>query len=143
MAEQLTREQIARTADIRIAPPALVRRTIVDRTFELPKGLYVATVGLYLGFIALMGLSFSHPEMIIPVAIFTVFVVGAFGLPTVWTRLAPETPSKSKSWARFRQEGIMTAYGRTSARDATVQVLILPVLIFVWGVVAVTIAALV
>lgn len=143
MAQQLTREQIALAANVTAAPPAYIRKAPVDRTFELPKGLYVATVGLYLGFIALMGLSFSHAEMIIPVAIFVVFVIGGFGLPMVWTRLAPETPSKSKSWARFKQEGIMTAYGRTSARDATVQVLILPVLIFVWGVIAVTIAALV
>ena len=55
----------------------------------------------------------------------------------------PPNQSKPKTWARFQREGIMTAYGRTSARDATVQVLILPVLIFVWGVVMVTIAALV
>jgi len=143
MAEQLTREQISQTADIFAAPPTLARKTVVDRTFELPKGLYIATAGLYLGFIALLGVGFAHAEMIIPVAIFALFIVAGFGLPAVWTRLAPETASQSQTWARFKQNGIMTAYGRTSARDATVQVLILPVLIFVWGVIVVTIAALV
>ncbi len=142
MAEQLTREQIAEAARIHAVPPR-PRTDPVDRTFELPKGLYVATVGLFLAYIALMGWGFAHPEMAIPVAIFAVFVIAGFGVPTIWTRLAPATRSKPLSWARFRQEGIVTAYGRTSGRDATVQVLILPVLIFLWGVIAVTIAALV
>lgn len=143
MAEQLTRAQIANAADVHNAPPAQTRNAPVDRTFELPKGLYIATVGLYLGFIALLGVSFAAPAMIIPIALFALIVVAGFGVPTVWTRLAPDTLVKPKTWARFKQDGIMTASGRTSARDATVQVLILPVLIFIWGVVAVTIAALV
>lgn len=146
MVKQFTREQIAEAAEIRNAPPAevhTVHSVQVDRTFELPKGLYVATVGLFLGFVALMGWGFSHPEMVIPVAIFALFIVAGFGLPALWTQLAPHTPAKAKTWARFKQEGVMTPYGRTTARDATVQVLILPALIFLWGVVAVVIAALV
>ncbi|WP_340589394.1 hypothetical protein [Erythrobacter alti] len=143
MAEQLTREEIASAAKIHSAPPAYVRNAPVDRTFELPKGLFFATIGLYLGFIAVLGLSFAHPEMIIPVAIFVTIVVAGFGVPSVWLRLAPQIPSQSKTWARFKHDGVMTAYGRTSARDATVQVLILPVLIFIWGVIAAAIAALV
>jgi len=142
MAEQLTREQIAEAARIHAAPPR-PRTDPVDRTFELPKGLYFVTVGLYLGFIAMLGTAFANPGMAIPVAIFALIIVAGFGVPTIWTRLAPQTRSKPQTWARFQQEGIMTAYGRTSGRDATVQVLILPVLIFLWGVIAVTIAALV
>lgn len=42
-----------------------------------------------------------------------------------------------------RERGILAAFGRASARDASVQILILPVLILVWGIVAVTVAALV
>ena len=49
--------------------------------------------------------------------------------------------TRAKSWSRFQAEGIQTAFGRTSAREATVQVLILPVLIFLWGIAAVVIAA--
>lgn len=143
MAEQLTREQIAQAAEIRTAPPARLRNDPVDRTFGLPKALYVATVGLYLGFIGLLGTAFANPEMAIPVAIFGLFIVAGFGVPAIWTRLAPETASKPLGWDRFMKEGIMTAYGRTKGRDAIVQVLILPTLIFVWGVIVVTIAALV
>lgn len=141
MAELVSREQLARTADIRTEAPRAP--TSVDRTFELPKGLYVATVGLYLGFIAMLAVTFAHPELTILAVIFGFSVIAGFGLPLVWTRLAPETVSKNKTWARFQHEGVMTASGRATARDASVQVLILPVLIFLWGVSVVVIAALV
>ena len=141
MVEQLTREKIAQQADIRIDAPRVAAPT--DRTFELPTGLYAATVALFLGFIGTLAVGFGNPEMVIPFVIFAFFVVAGFGVPAIWTHLAPASKSKAKTWARFQQEGIMTAYGRTTARDATVQVLILPVLIFAWGLVCVTIAALV
>ncbi len=143
MAEYLTREQIAATADTHAKLPVARAAHEVDRTFELPTGLYAATVGLFLAYIGLMTVGFAHPEMILPTIIFAVFVFAGFGVPALWTRLAPRTKGKTMTWARFRQEGIMTAYSRTTARDATVQVLILPVLIFLWGVIVVTIAALV
>ena len=47
------------------------------------------------------------------------------------------------SWARLASQGIATHPGRVSARDAAVQVLILPALVFCWGVTTVIIAALV
>ncbi|MCB2065967.1 MAG: hypothetical protein KDE15_04920 [Erythrobacter sp.] len=141
MAQQLSRQQIAAQADIYANVPHTSHE--VDRTFEMPKGLYLATVALYLGFILTMALTFSSTELVLPYAAFVLIIVAGFGVPTIWARMAPETRSTATSWARFQQEGIQTAYGRTSARDAAVQVLILPVLIFLWGVTAVIIAALV
>lgn len=141
MAELVSRELLARTADITTEAPRVP--TAVNRTFELPKGLYVATVGLYLGFIATLALTFAHPELTILAVIFAFSIVAGFALPLVWTRLAPQTLSKSKTWARFQFEGVMTGSGRATARDATVQVMILPVLIFLWGVSVAVIAALV
>lgn len=143
MAEYLTRAQLAEAADTHEALQSCQQPHETDRTFELPTRLYATTVGLFLGYIALMGAGFAHPEMILPVAIFVLFVVAGFGVPALWTRLAPQTRSRAMRWEQFRQDGIMTLTGRTSARDATVQVLILPVLIFLWGVAVVTIAALV
>ncbi|AKQ43238.2 hypothetical protein CP97_06655 [Aurantiacibacter atlanticus] len=143
MAEQLTREQIARAADIHAAPPAVVRNDPVDRTFGLPKKLYMATVGLYLGFIAVLCWGFGNPVMVIPIAICVLIIVAGFGLPTMWTRMKPFTSSKPATWAHFSQRGIATASGHTRSRDASVQVLILPVLILAWGLAFVTIAALV
>ncbi|MDG5748762.1 hypothetical protein P8Q88_11315 [Qipengyuania sp. XHP0207] len=137
MSKNLPRELIADTAIVhdRLAP----QRTVVDRTFELPRPLYVATVGLYLGFLAVMATGLSTPGLAIPMAIFAIFIVAGFGLPLVWTRLAPESGQRNLRWTELKRRGIATHTGRVNARDASVQVLILPVLIFCWGLTVVTI----
>ena len=139
MVKHLTRELVAEHAVIVEAPKVAHE---VDRTFELPKGLYVATVGLYLGFLAVMAAGLSTPGLIIPMAIFAFFIIAGFALPTIWTRLAPGHRSRNMSWSKLARQGVATATGRVTARDAAAQVLILPVLIFCWGVATVTIAAL-
>lgn len=141
MTKHLPRELVVEQHRIVEVPTEARRAT--DRSFELPKGLYIATVALYLGFLAVMATGFSTPGLIIPMAIFTVFVVAGFGLPFLWTRLAPESGQRAMHWSELKRRGISTFTGRVSAKDAAVQVLILPVLIFCWGVTSVTIAALV
>ena len=70
------------------APAAPVRHQVeVDRNFELPVGLYGATVGLYFVFLAVMFAGLASPGLIIPIAIFAVFIAGMFGVPAIWTRL--------------------------------------------------------
>ena len=137
MSKNLPRELIADHAIIRerLAP----QPTVVDRTFELPKGLYLGTVGLYLGFLAVMAAGLSTPGLVIPMAIFALFIIAGFGLPLVWTRLMPASGQRNMRWADLTRRGIATHTGRVSARDASVQVLILPVLIFCWGLTVVTI----
>jgi hypothetical protein len=76
-------------------------------------------------------------------AVIVLLIAAFFGVPAIWTRLAPASGRDPKSWGRFRSEGVQTAFGPSQARDATVQVLILPALIFVWGIAVVTIAAIV
>jgi len=145
MVEQLSREHIAQRATIHAAPPAtqggIRTQPPVDRTFELPRALYAATVACFLGFLAVMGAGFSSPGMILPMAIFVLFIVAGFGVPTIWTRISPESDSKAMSLSKFAKHGIHTLTGHTSASQASVQVLILPVLILVWGMAVVTIAA--
>jgi hypothetical protein len=142
MAERLSREFVAEKAFIHEAP-TLRAPTEVDRSFELPSALYVATAGSYLAFLAIMATGFGNPHLILPMAIFVTFIVMAFAVPAMWMRMKPDHPQALTSWSRFRRHGIMTAFGRTTAGAATVQVLILPVLIVVWGLVVVTIAAVV
>lgn len=143
MAELLHRDALLEQADIHAQIPAMRAPAQVNRTFELPAVLYATTVACFLGFIGVMALGFGNPGLAIPLAICALFVVAGFGVPMIWTRLAPDAGVKAKSWARFADEGVMTGSGRASARDAAVQVLILPVLIFLWGVCSVVIAALV
>lgn len=142
MAERLTREQIAEHAIVHQAP-ALRAPTTVDRNFELPAALYVGTAGCYLAFLGVMAVGFGNPGLILPMAIFVTFIVMAFAVPAMWMRMKPDHAQKLTSWDRFRRHGVMTAFGRSTASGATVQVLILPVLILLWGFVVVTIAAVV
>ena len=142
MAERLTRQTVAEKAVIHDTL-ALRAPTTVDRSFELPAALYIGTVACYLAFIGVMALGFGNPHLIIPMAIFAIFIIMGFAVPAVWMRMKPDHPQTLTSWSRFSRAGIMTAFGHTAARDATVQVLILPVLILIWGLATVTIAALV
>lgn len=140
MSKHLTRELIAEHAQVR---PVLLQPVVVDRSFELPRGLYGATAALYLGFIATMALGLGNPGLIIPLAICAIFVAMAFAVPAMWVRMRPDSRVASLGWERFRGRGIATLSGRLSAGEAAVQMLMLPVLIFAWGIICVTIAALV
>lgn len=142
MAERVSRQLIAEKALVH-SETAMLPPAVVDRSFELPTRLYVATAALYLGFMAVMAIGFGNPELVLPVAVIVILIVAAFGAPAIWVRMAPGSRRAAKSWSRFRLDGIATEHGRTRARDAMVQVLILPVLIFLWGLAVVTIAALV
>ncbi|MBX7540978.1 hypothetical protein [Qipengyuania sphaerica] len=140
MSKHLTRELVAEQAAIVAAPR---KGHEVDRTFELPKALYGATVALYLGFLAVMATGLSTPGLIIPMTIFAFFIVAGFAIPAIWTKLEPASRSKQKSWAGLRNEGVATYTGRVSAKDAAVQMLLLPAIVFCWGIAAVTVAMLV
>ena len=142
MAELIVRQLIAEKAIIH-ETAALRAPTTVDRNFELPLGLYAGTASLYLAFVGVMALGFGNPGLIMPMGIIVIFIAMFFAVPAMWMRMKPEHPQKLTAWAHFRQQGIMTAFGHTAAGAATVQVLILPLLILVWGFAVVTIAALV
>ena len=138
MSRHLERDTIAKQADIH---PHLPAKQPVDRTFEMPRQVYGTAVGLYLGFIATMALCFGNPELILPMALFAFIIVAGFGVPTLWARMAPESRKSALSWGRFQGQGIDTLTGRLTAGEAMGQVLVLPVLIFLWGLAVVTIAA--
>ena len=129
----------ARIVDLPVnaAPPPAV-----DRSFGLPSALYGATVACYLGFLLIVGSAFANPVLAIPMAIFTLFIVAGFGVPALWTRLAGNT-SEPQTLGEFKTRGIMTNTGRLAPRDATIQVLILPVLLVFWGLAVAVIAAIV
>jgi hypothetical protein len=142
MAERQTRQLIADQAIVH-DPAELRLPTSVDRNFELPAVLYAGTAAGYLGFVALTAFAFGNPKLIIPFGIIAVFIVMFFGVNAMWMRMKPQHPQRLTQWSRFRQQGIMTAYGRSTAGAATVQVLILPALVLLWGLAVVTIAAVV
>jgi hypothetical protein len=144
MSKRIVTEELVQKARIVEAPIAAEHKpTIVDRSFEMPSALYMASAGLFLAFLGIMFAGFSTPRLIIPMVIFTVFIVSFYGLPAVWTSMKPDNPQSPMTMGKFARDGIMTNTGRLNAREATIQMLILPVLIVIWGLAVVTIAALV
>ena len=141
---KLVQDHIARgEARIVEAPKAAPRNQVEhDRNFELPTAFYAMTAGLYFAFIAVMFVGFGNPGLIVPTAIFAVFIVAGFGVPSVWVRLK-DNASRPMTMGAFRAKGIMTNTGRLAPRDSAIQMLILPVLIVAWGCVTVAIAAIV
>ena len=124
-----------------VAPPA--QRSCDDPNFEMPTGLYGASAALMLGFVAVASIGFATPGLIIPIGIIVFFLGMFFAIPALFVRTAPKDSPRALSWSELIEDGIDTATGPTSAREAAVLVLILPLLIFCWGVAVVAIAALV
>lgn len=148
MSKRLIAPELQEKARIVEAPAhigAIAERTPtqVDRSFEMPNGLYAVSMGLFLAFLAVMWMGFGNPALVIPMAIFAIFIVGFYGLPAVWTHMKPNHGQEPMTMGLFARDGIMTETGRLNAEEATVQMLILPVLILFWGFAVVTIAALV
>jgi len=134
-AELIVRQEI-------VAPPSL--RACTDRGFELPTGLYVAMAAMFLGFVGVLSFAFRNPEMAVPFGVFVAFITAFFVVPGLWARMKPEdSRTPALDWSRFISEGVVTATGHTSGREAAVLMLLLPFLIFCWAIAVALVAALV
>ena len=120
-----------------VAAPA--QRACEDHGFELPTGLYVAMAALFFGFLAVLAVGMSSPGLIVPMGINFAFLTAFFAVPAIFVRSAGDT--RATSWTRFLDEGIMTATGHSTGKEAAVLVLVLPVFIFCWALAIVAIAA--
>jgi hypothetical protein len=121
--------------------PAPVRHQVeVDRNFGVPTAFYAIMAVCYAGFLAITVAAFASPLLIIPMAVIGLFLVMFFGIPAVWTRFRGND-SQPATLGEFETKGIMTNTGPLRARDAAIQMLILPVLLVFWGLAVVTIAA--
>lgn len=128
----------AEAGELTTAPVELERRT---RHFDLPVGLHAVTVGLYLAFLGVMAFAFQSRDMILPMAIFVIYIAMAFGVPALWSGMKPDHLDRATRWQAFARDGIECATGRLTSGEAMGQVLILPVLILGWGIVVAIIAA--
>ena len=141
MTTRFDKQLLARTAKL-VAPPApAVQRACTDRGFELPTALYIATIGSYLAFLAIMAVGFQSRDMLLPMVIFTVYIAMLFGVPALWSRITPETATAPLTLGAFWAHGIQTYTGHNRAGAAAIQVLLLPVTILLWGIAVVIIAA--
>jgi len=141
---QLVHDKLATGEARLVAAPQTIEaprhQVEVDRNFEIPTSLFGVTVACYLAFLGIMLASFAAPMLAIPMVIFAGFIIAGFGVPMIWVRLAGNR-TKPLSYGKFCNDGIMTNTGRCTSRDATIQMLILPVLLVGWGMAIAIIAA--
>ena len=141
MTNRLDKLILAQADELVAAPASIAPRACTDRGFELPTALYVATIGSYLAFLAIMAIGFQSRDMLLPMVIFVAYLAMLFGVPALWVRMQPETATAPLTLAAFREHGIQTYTGHNGAGAAAVQVLLLPVMVLLWGVAVVVIAA--
>ena len=130
-------------ADARIVPaPALGRRACDDHSFELPGPLYAALALCFFGFLAVMTVGFAAPMLAIPMGVNFFFLAAFFAVPAIFVG-ASHDEAGALRWSEFVRKGVQTATGHSSAGEASILMLTLPVLILCWAIAVVTIAALV
>lgn len=124
-----------------VAPPA--QRSCEDHSFEIPSGLYWTSAAFLFGFVAVTSIGFASAGLMVPIAVIVFFLAMFFTVPALFVRTSPKDSRRGLSWSGLMEGGMDTATGQTSGREAAVLVLILPLLIFCWGLAVVSIAALV
>jgi hypothetical protein len=127
-----------------VSPPPLLNPACDDHTFELPTRLYIAMAGLFLGFVTVLTLGFSS-HMAVSYGVIAAFMVAFFAVPTIFVLTGPAEQRRTRSlrWQDFLDHGVVTGSGRISGREAMVLVLLLPFLIFCFGLIVAMSAALI
>ncbi len=139
MTSRLKSDILIRSDEIVEAPAA---RACDDQSFELPSGAYVAMAALFAGFIGVLGLALRGGQLALVYAVIFAFITAFFAVPAIFPRMAP-TRKKARSWADFRSRGIETAAGKSGAAEAAVLVLLLPTLIFCFGIAIAVLSAII
>jgi hypothetical protein len=135
MTRRLDHRQLLAREEI-VSPPPLLNPGCGDQSFELPTGLYVGMAGLFFGFVTVLTLAFSG-HMAVSYGVIVAFITAFFAVPTIFAHAGPDEQHRTRAlrWYEFLDRGVMTATGRCSGKDATVLVLLLPFLIFSFGVI--------
>jgi len=103
-----------------------------ERVFDLHPALHAAVFGGFFAYLAIMWATFATGELILPFAIFVIFLAAAWIVPACWARVAG-TPGRKASWSEFMRDGFVCETGRVSAGAAMGQVLIMPAMLILWG----------
>lgn len=123
-----------------VAPPT--QQAYKDQSFELSRRIYLTIASMFIGFIAVLSLSFHGGHMLVKYGVIFGFIAIFFAVPTIFVRVAGKERTQALTWSEFRNRGIVTATGQTSAGDATFLVPLLPCLIMCFGIAIAIIAAL-
>lgn len=108
-------------------------RNRAERTFDLHPAVFAMLAGTFALFLAVLGFTFMNAELILPFAIFGIYLTMAFAVPAMWDRVAPKSGGRMPSWAEFMEEGVQTGSGHLTAPQALAQILTLPTLLVGWA----------
>jgi hypothetical protein len=90
-----------------------------------------------------MWAAFASPGLVVPMGVFVAFLAAFYVVPMKWATMKPANPDRAMELSRLMASGVDTINGRCSGAAAVAQVLVLPALVFAWGVAIATIVALV
>ena len=119
------------------------RRNRVERNFDLHPAIFAGLFGIFSAFLMVMAAAFMTRELILPFAVFFVYLGMYFGVPALWARIAPSEAGPRQSWAEFMHEGLDTGSGHLTAPAALAQIFVLPALLLGWAIAVAVISALV
>jgi hypothetical protein len=139
MSIKIARDQLAAAHDLADTPER--DRACTDRDFNLPVALHAGFFGLFLAYLGVMWIGFGNPGLAIPMVVFLFFTAAFYVVPMLWATMPGHNPTQAMDLRKLFDRGVDTHTGRTTGGAAVAQVLVLPVLIFLWGVAVVAIAA--
>ena len=119
-------------ADAVVEPP---RRPVPGaRSFELPKGVFVAMGTAYVAFLATMMAAFGGGEgMPLVLAICLVYFVMYLGTSALFGSIDTGVRTRALGWGELRRRGLDTATGRMGAGSVVGQVLVVPACVTLFG----------
>ncbi|MFL9840679.1 hypothetical protein ABS767_06895 [Sphingomonas sp. ST-64] len=109
-----------------------LRRNRGEHVFDLHPSLHIGVFAGFFAYLGIMWAAFGEKGLAIPFVIFAVFLAAAFAVPAWWARVAPGE-GRAPSFAEFMEEGLPTETGPLAAGGVIVQVMIMPVMLMVWG----------
>ncbi|HEV7288930.1 hypothetical protein [Sphingomonas sp.] len=107
-------------------------RTRGEHVFDLHPALHIGVFAGFFAYLGIMWAAFGEKGLAIPFVIFGVFLTAAFIVPGWWARVAPGE-GRAPSFADFVAQGLPTGSGHLGAGGATVQVMIMPAMLMIWG----------
>ncbi len=119
-----------------------VPRACEDHGFELPPAIFRTMAALFFGFLGVLAIGLAEPQLVVPMGVNFVFLTAFFAIPAIFVG-ASQGEARHMRWSEFMRNGIETATGHNSGREAATLVLVLPALIFLFALAIVTIVALV
>ena len=119
-------------ADAVVEPP---RRPVPGaRSFELPKGIFIAMALAYVVFLSTMTAAFGSGEGLpLLLAICIVYLLMYLGTPALFAAVDTGVRVPLLDWAKLKRRGLDTAYGPMSAGAVVGQVLIVPACVAFFG----------